>query len=82
MDNFAIFSNPNNGEFTIKLNSNSGNDIKVDILDIRGRRIFNNVYSNTGDFNETISLDSVQSGMYLVSVNDGNKKVTRRIIVE
>jgi subtilisin-like proprotein convertase family protein len=82
LDNFAIFPNPNNGEFTIKLNSNSGSDIKVDVLDIRGRRIFNNVYTNTGDFNETISLNSVQSGMYLVSVNDGNKKVTRRIIVE
>jgi subtilisin-like proprotein convertase family protein len=79
---FSIFPNPNNGEFTIKLNSNSGNDIKVDVLDIRGRRIFNNVYTNTGDFNETISLDNVQSGMYLVTVNDGNNKITKRIIVD
>ena len=79
---FSIFPNPNNGEFTIKLNSNSGNDIKVDVLDIRGRRIFNNVYTNTGDFNETISLDNVQSGMYLVTVNDGNNEITKRIIVD
>ncbi|WP_431132649.1 T9SS type A sorting domain-containing protein [Psychroserpens mesophilus] len=81
-DSFAIFPNPNNGEFTIKLNSNSGSDIKVDVLDIRGRRIFNNVYTNTGDFNETVNLSNVQSGMYLVTVNDGNNKVTKRIIVE
>ena len=81
-DSFAIFPNPNNGEFTIKLNSNSGNDIKVDVLDIRGRNIFNNVYTNTGDFNETVKLDNVQSGMYLVTVNDGINEVTKRIIVD
>ena len=82
LNGFAIFPNPNSGEFTIKLNSNSGNDIKVDVLDIRGRRIFNNVYTNTGDFNQTVKLDSVQSGMYLVTVNDGNSEITKRIIVE
>lgn len=82
LDGFAIFPNPNNGEFTIKLNSNSGNDIKVDVFDIRGRRIFNNVFTNTGEFYETVNLNSVQSGMYLVTVNDGNNKVTKRIIVE
>ncbi|WP_040252425.1 zinc-dependent metalloprotease [Psychroserpens mesophilus] len=82
LNSFAIFPNPNNGEFTIKLNSNSGNDIKVDIFDIRGRRIFNNSFTNTGEFTETVSLNSVQAGMYLVTVNDGNKEVTKRIIVE
>lgn len=82
LDGFAIFPNPNNGEFTIKLNSNSGNDIKVDVFDIRGRRIYNNLYSNTGEFNETVNLNNVQSGMYLVTVNDGNNEVTKRIIVE
>ena len=82
LDNFVIFPNPNNGEFTIKLNSNSGNDIKVDVFDIRGRRIFNNAFTNTGDFTETVNLNSVQSGMYLVTVNDGNNQVTKRIIVE
>ena len=82
LDSFVIFPNPNNGEFTIKLNSNSGNDINVDVFDIRGRKIFNNTFTNTGDFTETVSLNSVQAGMYLVTVNDGNKEVTKRIIVE
>jgi hypothetical protein len=79
---FNIFPNPNNGEFTIKLNSNSGDDIKVNVYDIRGRVIFNNVYSNTPDFTQTINLNNVQSGMYLVNVNDGRGQVTKKIIVE
>ncbi len=82
LDNFAIFPSPNNGEFTIKLNSNSGSAIEVDIFDIRGRKIFKNSFTNTGEFNETISLNNVQAGMYLVTVNDGNNEVTKRIIIE
>ena len=82
LNGFAIFPNPNKGEFTIKLNSNSGSDIKVNVFDIRGRRIFNNAYTNNGDFNETVNLNNVQAGMYLVTVNDGNNEITKRIIVE
>lgn len=80
---FSIFPNPNNGEFTIKLNSNSGNDIAVDVFDIRGRKIFNNSYSrNNSDFSQSIKLNSVEAGMYLVTVSDGAKKITKKIIVE
>ncbi|SDR69064.1 Por secretion system C-terminal sorting domain-containing protein [Formosa sp. Hel1_31_208] len=81
-DEFLIFPNPNQGEFTIKLNSSSNEDIIVDVYDIRGRRIFNNTYVNNADFNEVVRLNNVQSGMYLVTVSDGDKKTTKKIIVE
>lgn len=80
--NFSIFPNPNHGEFTIKLNSSSNSDIKVEVYDVRGRSIFNNDYSNSPEFNQTISLNNVQSGMYLVKVSDGQKQTTKKIIVE
>ena len=81
-DDFAIFPNPNKGEFTVKLNSNSGNDIAIDVHDIRGRRIFTNSYTNGADFNQAVKLNNVQSGLYLVTVKDGNRKITKKIIVE
>ena len=80
-DAFSVYPNPNNGQFTIKLKSNSGNDINVEVFDIRGRSILNQSYRNTGDFNQTISLDNAQSGMYLLNINDGDKKLTKKIIV-
>ncbi|WP_298893999.1 GEVED domain-containing protein [uncultured Psychroserpens sp.] len=81
-ENFAIFPNPNKGEFTIKLSSYSGNDISVDIFDIRGRRIFDNTYSSNSNFNQVVKLNDVHSGVYLVSISDGDKKTTKKIIVE
>ncbi|MEZ4801311.1 MAG: M12 family metallo-peptidase [Gelidibacter sp.] len=79
---FSIYPNPNNGEFTIKLNSGSNQDIKVQVYDIRGRMVFNNAYANTQTFNQTINLNAIQSGMYLVTVSDGEKQTTKKIIIE
>ncbi len=82
IEGFKIFPNPNNGEFTVQLNSNSGNKINIDVFDIRGRKIFNNILENGSNLNETIKLNNVQSGMYLVKVSDGDKQVIKKIVVE
>jgi hypothetical protein len=80
--NFLIFPNPNKGEFTIKLNSSSNSNIRVEVYDIRGRTVFSNIYNNSSDFNQTINLNSVQAGMYLVKISDGERQSTKKIIVE
>ena len=82
LSDFAIFPNPNTGEFSVKLNSNSGNAINIDVFDIRGRRIFNNSYTNSANFNQTINLNDAKSGMYLVTISDGANKITKKIIVK
>jgi subtilisin-like proprotein convertase family protein len=81
-DGFAMFPNPNTGEFTIKLNSLSNNDISIDVFDIRGRRVFTNSYVNTSGFSEVVKLNNVQSGLYLVTVKNGNQQITKKIVVE
>jgi subtilisin-like proprotein convertase family protein len=81
-EGFALFPNPNNGEFTLKLNSDSSNDIKVNIHDMRGREVYTKSYSNSGAFNQNINLDNVQGGIYLISVSDGNRKSVKRIVIQ
>jgi len=52
------------------------------VHDMRGRTILSNKYRNTGLFSQNVQLDQVQSGVYLVTVQDGDKKVVKRIIIE
>ncbi|MFD2822579.1 reprolysin-like metallopeptidase [Lacinutrix iliipiscaria] len=80
-NSLIIYPNPNDGVFNIKLNSTSNQDINVEVFDIRGRSILNQSFSNTGRFNESINLNNVQSGMYLLNINDGDKKATRKVII-
>ena len=79
---FSIYPNPNNGEFTVKLNSASNDDIEIEVFDIGGRRIFDRSYTNNSNFDEIITLNNVQSGMYLVNVTDGQKTATKKIVIE
>lgn len=81
LKNFVIYPNPNNGNFTVQFESNSGNDIKINVYDISGRVIFEKAYQNTGTFNQNLQLSNVQAGTYLVTVQDGDTKTTKRIIV-
>jgi subtilisin-like proprotein convertase family protein len=80
--NFALYPNPNSGDFTIRFNSSSSNKINVAVHDLRGRKIFDNTYDNNGLFSQEIKLNSTQAGVYLISVADGDKKIVKRIVVE
>ncbi|MDX1270212.1 reprolysin-like metallopeptidase [Bizionia paragorgiae] len=80
-NSFSIYPNPNNGEFNVKFKSES-NNVTLELFDIRGRSIYTKGYNNSGAFNETINLGNVQSGMYLLNVNDGSRTFTKKIIVE
>ncbi len=80
--NFSIYPNPNKGNFNVKFDSSTSNAISIMVHDVRGRIIFEKQYPNTGLFSQNLQLDNVQSGVYLVTVKDGDQKIVKRIVVE
>lgn len=82
ISDLVVYPNPNNGNFNIQFTSNSGNEIKVNVHDVRGREIFAQSYANNGLFNESLQLSNVQSGVYLVTVQDGARKEVKKIVVQ
>ena len=79
---FGLFPNPNNGDFNLRFTSASAKVIRVNVHDMRGRQVYENSFSNTGTFNQNITLNKVAPGIYLVTLADGDKKTTKRIVVE
>lgn len=82
LKDFRLYPNPNNGNFTVAFESNSGNDIKINVHDISGRMIFEKTYQNNGIFNQNLQLANTQAGVYLVTVLDGEHKTTERIVIK
>ncbi|MEL0455612.1 reprolysin-like metallopeptidase [Flavobacteriaceae bacterium SZ-1-7] len=81
-ENFAVFPNPNNGEFIVKLNGSLSRKINLKVFDLGGRMIYSNTYNYVGDFNQKVNMGHLQSGMYILTVSDGLRKSIKKIIVD
>lgn len=83
LQSLEVYPNPNFGEFTIALKNSASEKVEVGLFDIRGRSIYKKAFNNpNSDFIEKIQLKTIQSGVYLLKVNDGFKKYTKKIVVE
>jgi hypothetical protein len=82
LEDLSIYPNPSNGSFTIGFDSKSGEDINIEVYDIRGRAIFTKSFNSTNRFNEQVQLNTAQSGVYLLHISDGPFKVTKKIVLE
>lgn len=82
LTDFSLYPNPNNGSFNVKFTPDGSNDIKINVHDIQGRRILAKTYPATGAFEENLQLQSVQSGVYLVTVQNGANKTVKRVVVQ
>lgn len=81
LQDFAIYPNPNNGNFNIQFTPSSTKDIKVHVHDIRGREIYTRTFQNNGLFNENLQLQGTASGVYVVTVENGGAKEVKKIVV-
>jgi len=81
LNNLQVFPNPNNGTFEVSFLPQS-DKVNIEVYDIRGRAILTKTYQSSGRFEETFTLENAQSGMYLLSITDGNQKVIKKIIVD
>lgn len=81
-DNFSVYPNPSNGNFNVQFSTNSSNEVKLLVHDMRGRIIFEDNFSNNATFNENIQLNNAQAGVYLLTVSDGERKEVKKIVVE
>ncbi len=81
-ENFIVFPNPNEGKFTIQLNGALNRNINAKIFDSKGRFMYEKSFEEDGDFSEEIELNNLQSGLYLLIVNDGIKWSTKKFIIK
>lgn len=82
LEDFVIWPNPSNGQFTISLETQSQDNINVNIYDISGRRIYTKGYNNQSKFEQSVSLNNVQAGVYFVMVQVGSQASTKKIIID
>ncbi len=79
----ALFPNPSNGAFTVQLNASKSEEVNVQVIDISGRVVYNDVVScSVGKNNIAIDLDELPAGVYQVNLKVENNVISRKLIIE
>lgn len=78
----SLYPNPNIGTFTLDFSNLTANEVKVSVMDINGRTIFNeNMGSINGVATQSVNLNDVAPGYYNVNITvDGNSYQEKFIV--
>ena len=79
---FTLFPNPNTGNFKISFTPENNNEIEIIVSDISGRNIYNKSFQYSDMFDQEVQINTIASGMYFVNIQNGAKKISKRIIIK
>ncbi|MDC3388788.1 M12 family metallo-peptidase, partial [Flavobacteriaceae bacterium] len=78
---FTVYPNPSNGLVTVNLSSSE--DVKMSLYDIRGRNVYTEMHRNNAlKFNKQVDFSSLAAGVYILNVESGSNKVTKKIVIQ
>jgi hypothetical protein len=82
-ENISIFPNPTNGQLAVQLNTLSQKSIQISVIDLLGKTVFDNTYVfEQGLDKETINLNHLDNGLYLIRLQSGGKLYTEKLIID
>lgn len=82
---FGVYPNPSSGEFTIRYDVLKKADVSLVIYDMKGtiiRSLVNVRDQYEGQYHVPVNLKELPTGIYIVSLINGDKKSTERIVIE
>ncbi len=75
-----IYPNPTQGDFVVLFSSKFSSGVTIIVHDVMGKKIYEKAFTSSPLFNESIHLDSLQAGVYFVTVIDSFTTTIKKII--
>jgi PKD repeat protein len=80
---FNVFPNPNNGNFTLVLEGIGADDLKLEIYNILGQSIYNELIDfRNGYFTKEYSFNNTAAGTYILQLKSGEKVMYKKFVIE
>lgn len=79
-NSLKLYPNPTSNFCTIESDQFTGNEIKLEIFNILGKKVFTNTLNLT-DQKATWSRENLENGVYLISITNNEKQLTKRLIL-
>lgn len=78
LSHFSVYPNPSKGLLNVKLGGATDGATNLRLYDIQGRDIMSRNHISEM---ETLNIEHLQSGVYLLSIENGNQKATKKIVL-
>jgi hypothetical protein len=83
VNELGIYPNPSeDGKINIQISTASNDDVNINIYDLLGRKVFDEIYENSNIFKKELKVDKFSNGIYLIEIQQGGKKTTKKIIIK
>lgn len=81
--NYTVYPNPTKGQIELVLKLNSNEDLKVTVLDMFGRTVYqsNTINANVGLNAYRIDLSNNTNGIYFVQLSNGKSITTQKVVL-
>lgn len=80
LTSIALQPNPTSGSALIQASFDRAVDVQVEVLNVLGQRVWEMNASRTTDISETLDLNNVPDGVYLVRLTVDRQTVTRKLV--
>ena len=82
-EGFNLYPNPSNGSFNLKFNTESNENVEIQLYDLTGRLVKELQFSNTSfQFSERISFQNTAKGFYVLKIKNGTKQTSGKLLIE
>lgn len=83
METLTLFPNPNNGQFTLQLQSENDGNANVRVFDVAGKMVAQQGYASAkGENRFTVDVANAPAGIYFVEVTVGDQRFVKKMIKE
>lgn len=81
-EQITLYPNPSSKELNWKLNLQKASEIKLRIVDNLGKVLLRKSYTESDSFAETLNLENLPAGQFILNLEGNNFTKTKKIIIE
>ncbi|MEO9482690.1 MAG: T9SS type A sorting domain-containing protein [Ekhidna sp.] len=83
LEDLVFYPNPSpNGRFKVKFNVPEEGELSIKVSNLEGKEVFSRYFERFGGtYSEMIDLSGQKEGIYLLEIEQGKKRLTKKIVI-
>lgn len=79
---YAIFPNPAENDFVNVQFNSSSKEVMLNIIDLTGKLVYTDIFYNQNNQNQQLNISDLNPGLYIISLQSGNSRISKKLIVK